>query len=89
MTGDAVRRISMSYPSCPDNSSNISNNTLFDNDPCLLTACDQYRVDIAITISFMVGILMVSRTMNVFMFVVICFETLTLSPSIIDCNESN
>ena len=77
MTGDAVKRISMSYPSCSDNSSNIDNNTLFDNDdPCLLPACYQYHVDIAITISFMVGILMVSRTMNVFMFVVICFVTL-------------
>ena len=66
MTGDAVRRITTSYPPCANSS------TLFDDDdPCLLSACDQYQVNIAITISFMVGILMVSKTMNVFMFITI------------------
>lgn len=76
MTGDAVRRMAMSYPPCNTNSSSIGNdssiignnssiignNTLFDDDPCLLKACVQYQVNVAITISFLVGILMVSRT---------------------------
>ena len=85
MTGDAVRRMAMSYPPCNTNSSSIGNdssiignnssiignNTLFDDDPCLLKACVQYQVNVAITISFLVGILMVSRTINVLKFIAI------------------
>ena len=59
MTAESVNRISGQYPDCSDNSTDdfLSGNA----SDCYLSSCDQYRVDIAITLSLLVGIILVGK----------------------------
>ena len=67
LVGDAVARISNTYSPCDlnsdDGSGNISLAGSDDISPgvCDLSQCDEYRVSIAITLSMMVGVIMVSK----------------------------
>ena len=58
MVGNAITRLTNDLPEC--NSTLVEG--MMDNstdDPCALSDCDSLRVEIAVTISLMVGILMV------------------------------
>ena len=67
LVGDAVIRISSTYSPCDlnsdDGSGNISVAGSGDISPgvCDLSQCNEYRVSIAITLSMMVGVIMVSK----------------------------
>ncbi len=60
MVGNAITRLTNDLPECMTNSTLMEG--IMDNstdDPCALSDCDSLRVEIAVTISLMVGILMV------------------------------
>ena len=58
MVGNAVTRLTSHIPECSGNSTLINPNETA-ADPCLLSECVTMRVEIAVTLSLMVGILMV------------------------------
>ena len=61
MTGDAITRLTHELEICNFNSTNETEDVLFDSsDPCAHPECEQMQVDIAVTLSVLVGILMVS-----------------------------
>lgn len=64
MVGNAVTRVSSAAAVCADNSTVIDNATRSSSDPCFLDECVVLAVDIAVTLSFLVGILMV-RNKNI------------------------
>lgn len=55
MTGNAISRISHDHPEC-----DIGNNSTNVTDPCEYTQCQELQVNIAVTLSLLVGVLMVS-----------------------------
>ena len=57
MTGDAISRLTHDDPNCL----NTTNYSLPDGggDPCFHDACEQRKINIAVTLSLLVGILMV------------------------------
>ncbi len=62
MTANSVNRLSGEYPDCIDgNNDTIMNATDIYGD-CGISPCNQYRVEIAITLSLLVGIILVSYT---------------------------
>ena len=59
MTADSVNRLSGDYPDCNNNDTmNITD--MMDDDECYISSCNQYRVEIAIALSFLVGLILVS-----------------------------
>lgn len=61
MTASSINRLTDQYPSCLDSNSSGDNITgIGTDDDCYLSSCDQYKVEIAITLSLVVGIVMVS-----------------------------
>ena len=61
MVGNAVTRISSTDTVCDstNNSTNTSLNTTSTSDQCYQNECEILAVDIAVTLSFLVGIIMV------------------------------
>ena len=61
MVGNAVTRISSTNSVCDDSGNSTSGNssTSTNSDPCFQTGCESLAVDIAVTLSFLVGVLMV------------------------------
>lgn len=62
MVGNAVTRVSSADSVCDggaDNSTVIDNATRSSSDPCFQDDCVVLTIDIAVTLSFLVGILMV------------------------------
>ena len=59
MTAHSVNRVGAQYPDCNDDFNNTSMNMTGDDDDCYLSSCNLLRVDIAITLSFLVGLIMV------------------------------
>ena len=65
MVGNAVTRISSLDTVCDDGTVNITNTSINDtttstSDECYQNECEILAVDIAVTLSFLVGIIMVS-----------------------------
>ena len=58
MTGDAITRLTHDLPICAMNSTNETADV--DVNPCSHSECEQMQVDIAVSLSVLVGILMVS-----------------------------
>ena len=58
MTGDAITRLTHELEICSFNTTNETEEVLLD--PCGHPECEQMQVDIAVTLSVLVGILMVS-----------------------------
>ena len=58
MVGNAVTRLTSAEDFCNLNGTESTNSS---SDPCHLSQCTTFRVDIAVTLSFLVGILMVRR----------------------------
>ena len=61
MTGDAITRITHELEICNLNMTNETTDLLLESlNPCAHPECEQMQVDIAVTLSVLVGILMVS-----------------------------
>ena len=69
MTGDAITRLTHELSMCAEvdnvNGTNGTNGTMVmgtdvSSDPCAHSDCEQYQVDIAVTLSSLVGLLMVN-----------------------------
>ena len=61
MTGDAITRIMHELEFCNLNMTNETTDLLLENlNPCAHPECEQMQVDIAVTLSVLVGVLMVS-----------------------------
>ncbi len=58
MVGNAITRESGSYDYCADDFNTTTGNNSA-SDPCATTQCESLGVDIAITLSLMVGVIMV------------------------------
>ncbi|XP_064398689.1 prestin-like [Halichondria panicea] len=79
MVGNAITRLTNDLPECMTNSTLMEG--MMDNstdDPCALSDCDSLRVEIAVTISLMVGILMIVMSLLRFGFI-----TLFLSDALV------
>ena len=60
MVGNAVTRISSEDAVCEDTgNSTAQNSSSTSGDPCYQSECEDLAVDIAVTLSFLVGIIMV------------------------------
>jgi len=57
MTGDAITRLTLSLPQCPPPTFNES--VVVDPQACFVDDCTPIRVDVAVTLSLLVGMLMV------------------------------
>ena len=62
MVGNAVTRLTSANDFCNLNGTESTNSS---SDPCYLNQCETFRVDIAVTLSFLVGILMVRIVLSI------------------------
>ena len=70
MTGDAITRLTLQLPQCPPPV--INDTEVVDPNVCFLESdeCTPIRVDVAVTLSLLVGMLMVRR-LDIVVFIVI------------------
>lgn len=60
MTASSIDRLTSHYSPCLDTNTTDDINSTITSDDCYYSQCDLYRVEIAVTLSLVVGIVMVS-----------------------------